>query len=167
MAHLPNSKIKIVLQNLKGEPWTVNSVPTTRVNTSHTLCGGWMSFVRGNDIKVGDICIFELVRECELRVHILGVGREGLDCQNGKVACNRSSGGRAASSHKTLKGLPKKTKGKCPKASKRRQDVPFATDVRKQCSASKTHTRVPACSQSKVANKKLGKDFNYISGICS
>ncbi|XP_065618441.1 B3 domain-containing protein Os01g0723500 isoform X2 [Quercus suber] len=155
MAHLPNSKIKIVLQNLKGECWTVNSVPTTRVNTSHTLCGGWIAFVRCNDIKVGDICIFELVRECELRVHILGVGREGLDCQNGKVACSRSSGGRAPSSHKTLKVLPKKTKGKSPKASKRRQEAPFSIDVRKQCSASKTYTRAPVGSQSKAANKKL------------
>lgn len=161
MAHLPNSKIKIVLQNLKGECWTVNSVPTTRVNTSHTLCGGWIAFVRCNDIKVGDICIFELVRECELRVHILGVGREGLDCQNGKVACSRSSGGRAPSSHKTLKVLPKKTKGKSPKASKRRQEAPFSIDVRKQCSASKTYTRAPVGSQSKAANKKLGKVFNY------
>lgn len=162
MAHLPNSKIKIVLQNLKGECWTVNSVPTTRVNTSHTLCGGWIAFVRCNDIKVGDICIFELVRECELRVHILGVGREGLDCQNGKVACSRSSGGRAPSSHKTPKVLPKKTKGKSPKASKRRQEAPFSIDVRKQCSASKTYTRAPVGSQSKAANKKLGKVFNYI-----
>ncbi|KAM3758347.1 hypothetical protein ACB098_01G036300 [Castanea mollissima] len=155
MAHLPNSKIKIVLQNLKGECWTVNSVPTTRVNTSHTLCGGWIAFVRCNDIKVGDICVFELVRECELRVHILGVGREGLDCQNGKVVCSRSSGGRAPSSHKTSKVLPKKTKGKSPKASKRRQEVPFSIDVRKQCSASKTYTRAPVGSQSKAANKKL------------
>ncbi|KAI3802370.1 hypothetical protein L1987_30502 [Smallanthus sonchifolius] len=39
MAHLPKCKVKIVLHNLKGEYWTVNSIPTTRVQTSHTLCG--------------------------------------------------------------------------------------------------------------------------------
>ncbi|KAF5468345.1 hypothetical protein F2P56_012503 [Juglans regia] len=149
MAHLPNSKTKIVLQNLEGECWTVNSVPTTRVNTSHTLCGGWMAFVRGNDIKIGDICIFELVHECELRVHILGVGREVLDCQNGKVVCSRPSAG-----HKNLKSLPKKTRGKSPKASKRHHEQTFSVDVRKQCST-KNYTKVPVSSQSKSANKKL------------
>ncbi|KAE8100598.1 hypothetical protein FH972_018483 [Carpinus fangiana] len=154
-AHLPNSKTKIVLQNLKGESWTVNSVPTTRVNTSHTLCGGWMAFVRGNDIKIGDICIFELVLECELRVHVFGVGREELDCQNGKVASSRPSAGHAVTSLKSLKGLSKKTRGKSPKPSKRRQELPFSIDVKKQCGASKAYAKVPVCSQSKTANKML------------
>ena len=158
-AHLPNSKTKIVLQNLKGESWTVNSVPTTRVNTSHTLCGGWMAFVRGNDIKIGDICIFELVLECELRVHVFGVGREELDCQNGKVACSRPSAGHAVTSLKSLKGLSKKTRGKSSKPSKRRQESPFSIDVKKQCGTSKAYAKVPVCSQSKTANKKLGKDL--------
>ncbi|MCI75599.1 B3 domain-containing protein, partial [Trifolium medium] len=34
------------------------------------MCGGWLDFVRGNGIKVGDVCIFELKGECELRVRI-------------------------------------------------------------------------------------------------
>ncbi|KAL4273397.1 hypothetical protein GQ457_13G020020 [Hibiscus cannabinus] len=88
MEHLPNCKTEIVLRNLKGSCWTVNSVPTTRVHTSHTLCGGWLSFVRGNEIKVGDICIFELVRKFEFHVHILRVGEEDLDKQSGKAVAN-------------------------------------------------------------------------------
>lgn len=156
MAHLPNFKTKIVLQNLEGECWTVNSVPTTRVNTSHTLCGGWLAFVRGNDIKIGDICIFELVHECELRVRILGVGREVLDSQNGKVVCSRPSAG-----HKNLKSLPKKTRGKSPKASKRHHEQTLSVDVRKQCNTM-NYAIVPVSSQSKSANKMLGKDSNYI-----
>lgn len=88
MEHLPKCKIKIVLRNLKGDCWTVNSVPTTKVHTLHTFCGGWMAFVRGNGLKMGDICIFELVRKCEMRVHILGAGKEGIDGQSGKTISN-------------------------------------------------------------------------------
>ncbi|GMI78518.1 hypothetical protein like AT5G66980 [Hibiscus trionum] len=88
MEHLPKCKTEIVLRNLKGSCWTVNSVPTTRVHTSHTLCGGWLSFVRGNEIKVGDICIFEFVRKFEFHVHILRVGKEDLGKQSGKAVAN-------------------------------------------------------------------------------
>ncbi|KAK9053879.1 hypothetical protein SSX86_024954 [Deinandra increscens subsp. villosa] len=78
-AYLPNCKVKIVLHNLKGESWTVNSIPTTRVQTSHTFCGGWLAFVRGNNINIRDVCIFELVGKCEMRVNILRVRQEPLD----------------------------------------------------------------------------------------
>ncbi|KAK6245308.1 hypothetical protein SCA6_008398 [Theobroma cacao] len=91
MEHLPKCKTEIVLRNLKGACWTVNSVPTTRVHTSHTLCGGWLGFVRSNEIKVGDICIFEFVRKFELRVHILRVGGEDPDRQSGKAVSNKSA----------------------------------------------------------------------------
>ncbi|KAJ9674555.1 hypothetical protein PVL29_023850 [Vitis rotundifolia] len=111
MEHLPKCKIKIVLRNLKGDCWTVNSVPTTKVHTLHTFCGGWMAFVRGNDLKMGDICIFELVRKCEMRVHILGAGKEGIDGQSGKTMSNGFTPGCAATSHKNPEGLPKKPKG--------------------------------------------------------
>ncbi|XP_076903299.1 B3 domain-containing protein Os11g0197600-like isoform X2 [Bidens hawaiensis] len=85
MAHLPNSKVKILLHNLKGETWTVNSIPTTRVQTSHTFCGGWLAFVRGNSINVRDVCIFELVGKCEMCVNILRVRQEqdSLDHEHG------------------------------------------------------------------------------------
>ncbi|XP_031127344.1 B3 domain-containing protein Os01g0723500-like isoform X1 [Ipomoea triloba] len=85
MEHLPNCRTKIILRNLKGQSWTVNSIPTTRVQTLHTFCGGWMAFVRDNDIQMGDICIFELVGKCEMRVHICAIGKKGLDYQNGSI----------------------------------------------------------------------------------
>ncbi|AES59522.1 plant-specific B3-DNA-binding domain protein [Medicago truncatula] len=84
MEHLKKGRIKIILHNMKGECWIVNSVPTAKVPKSHTLCAGWMSFVHANNIKIGDVCIFELINDCELRVRIAGVGKEGLDCQVGK-----------------------------------------------------------------------------------
>ncbi|XP_073134230.1 B3 domain-containing protein Os01g0723500-like isoform X2 [Henckelia pumila] len=81
--HLPNLKTKIVLHNLNGQCWSVNSIPTKRVQTLHTFCGGWMAFVRDNDIQIGDICIFELTGKCEMRVHICGIGKKGLNYRNG------------------------------------------------------------------------------------
>ncbi|XP_076913659.1 B3 domain-containing protein Os01g0723500-like [Bidens hawaiensis] len=83
MAYLPNCKVIIVLHNLKGESWTVNSIPTTRVQTSHTFCGGWLVFVRGNNINVSDICIFELVGNCEMRVNIIRVRQEPEESEHG------------------------------------------------------------------------------------
>ncbi|XP_047328187.1 B3 domain-containing protein Os11g0197600-like [Impatiens glandulifera] len=96
LAHLPKCKVKIVLRNLQGECWTVNSIPSTKVHMSHTFCGGWVAFVRDNNIKFGDICIFELVGKCELRVYILRVGKELQDCQSGKPALKGLTNERAA-----------------------------------------------------------------------
>lgn len=182
MAHLPNCKVKIVLQNSEGECWTVNSVPSTRVHTSHTLCGGWMAFVRNNDIKIGDICIFELMHEYEFRVHVLGVGKEGVDCQSGKVAPSRQTAGHAVMSHKNFKGLSKKSKGNSSKVhskslklldisdkkvSKKHVNAAFANETKKHGSTSKTFTKVAVCSQSKAVSKRLGKDLNSIkSSAC-
>ncbi|KAL0287531.1 UNVERIFIED_CONTAM: hypothetical protein Sangu_2687600 [Sesamum angustifolium] len=84
--HLPKCKVKIVLRNIKGDSWTVNSIPTTKVQTSHTFCGGWLSFVRDNNVDIGDICIFELVRKFELHVRILRVGKEGIVGHDGEAA---------------------------------------------------------------------------------
>lgn len=78
MEHLPNCRTAITLRNLQGECWTVNSVPTVKVQTLHTFCGGWMAFVRDNGIQIRDICIFELVGRCEMRVHITSVGKTSI-----------------------------------------------------------------------------------------
>lgn len=180
MAHLPNCKVKIVLQNVKGETWTVNSVPSTRVHTSHTLCGGWMAFVRYNDIKIGDICIFELVAECEFHVHIRRVGKEGVDCQSGKVTSSRLGAGHGVTSHKSFKALPKKMRGNSSKVhmksikmldvsdkkvSKKLLEAAFPNDTKKHGSTSKTLTKVVLSSQSKAASKKMGKGSNYLLRI--
>lgn len=108
MDHLPKCKVQIVLRNINGDTWVVNSIPTTKVQTSHTFCGGWLSFVRENNINLGDICIFELVRECELQVHILRVRTEGIDVQNGKPACKACGKGSIATLQKISGRLSKK-----------------------------------------------------------
>lgn len=110
MAHLPNCKTEVVLHNLKGASWTVNSVPTTKVHTSHTFCGGWLAFVRSNEIKLGDICIFELVHKCELHVYILRVGKQYPDSQRGTTVLTGSNVSSTTISCKQLDGVPKKVK---------------------------------------------------------
>ncbi|XP_014502687.1 B3 domain-containing protein Os11g0197600 [Vigna radiata var. radiata] len=157
MAHLPNCKIKIILHNLKGEHWTVNSVPTTRVHTSHTLCGGWMAFVRGNNIKIGDICIFELVNECELRVHIAGIGKDGLeDDQVGRVNAGHAGTTRympmnAKVNSKSIRKVDLSDK-KWPKIG---QETVLSIDLKKSGRASNTSKKMGLCPQSKAAHKKL------------
>ncbi|KAG8377681.1 hypothetical protein BUALT_Bualt08G0058100 [Buddleja alternifolia] len=106
--HLPKCKVKIVLHNLKGESWTVNSIPTTKVQTSHTFCGGWLSFVRDNNVDIGDICIFELVRQCELQVRILRVGNEGIDGHDGEAAYGGRNNGCTTTSKKMSRRKSKK-----------------------------------------------------------
>ncbi|KAH9758456.1 B3 domain-containing protein [Citrus sinensis] len=110
MAHLPNCKTEVVLHNLKGASWTVNSVPTTKVHTSHTFCGGWLAFVRSNEIKLGDICIFELVHKCELHVYILRVGKQYPDSQRGTTVLTGSNVSSTTISCKQFDGVPKKVK---------------------------------------------------------
>lgn len=105
--HLPKCKVKIILRNLKGEGWTVNSIPTTKVQTSHTFCGGWLSFVRDNNIGIGDICIFELICKFELRVRILRVGKEGIDGHDSEAAHGGKNSG--STSVKVSRRKPKKT----------------------------------------------------------
>ncbi|KAJ9166166.1 hypothetical protein P3X46_020950 [Hevea brasiliensis] len=166
-AHLPNCKTEIVLRTVKGACWTVNSVPTTRVHTSHTFCGGWMAFVRSNDIKIGDVCIFELVRKCELRVFILRVGKEVLDNQSGNLASNGVSVGCTATSHKT-ECFPKKSRKntlkahswlttkleKCDKKGSNKSQL-AAVSRRKRGNATKGSARAMLCSQSRGGNEKL------------
>lgn len=136
-----------------------------------------MAFVRYNDIKIGDVCIFELVGECEFRVHILGVGKEGVDYQSGKVSSNRLGAGHGVTSHKSFKAVPKKMRGNSSKVhmksikmldvsdkkvSKKLLEAAFPNEAKKHGNTSKALTKVALCSQSKAVNKKLGKVSNYL-----
>ncbi|KAL9264551.1 B3 domain-containing protein [Drosera capensis] len=88
--HLPKIRTKVVIWNLKGECWTVTSIPSVRSRTvQHIFCAGWRAFVRDNSIKMGDVCIFEKVGDCELRAHTL---RLGLD-EVGSYSKKDGSGG--------------------------------------------------------------------------
>ena len=66
-AHLKKIKTRMALRNLQGETWEVNCIPS---RGKHNLSGGWVAFAHGNNLKVGDICIFELVGENEFQVNI-------------------------------------------------------------------------------------------------
>lgn len=84
--HFPNCRIKVTLMNLDGKCWIVNSIPSAKQHmTTHTLCGGWIAFVRGNSIKIEDVCIFELVGNFEMRVRVIRLGLEGMECQIGSI----------------------------------------------------------------------------------
>ncbi|GAB2218326.1 hypothetical protein Droror1_Dr00001546 [Drosera rotundifolia] len=88
--HLPKIRTKVVIRNLKGECWTVTSIPFVRSRTvQHTFCAGWRAFVRDNSIKMGDVCIFEKVGDCEIRAHTF---RLGLD-KAGSCSQKDGSGG--------------------------------------------------------------------------
>lgn len=158
MAYLPNCKVKIVLQNLKGESWIVNSIPTTRVQTSHTFCGGWLNFVRGNNINVRDVCIFELVGNCEMRVNILRVRQEAVEYEEQQQ--QQGSSDVKALTHKTSGKLAKKAKGKSRKTQKlsmmEGQKVAFSIEKVKLGIAAKGSV---VGSQSKTTtNGKPGKE---------
>lgn len=59
------------LQTSTGKTWAVKS--TARSNhTSMRLQGaGWRRFVSANNLKLGDICVFELINKQVFKVHIL------------------------------------------------------------------------------------------------
>ncbi|KAI5410600.1 hypothetical protein KIW84_055934 [Lathyrus oleraceus] len=57
----PLTNLPIQKAIMSAEYGTNNNYANGR--TIHTFCGGWMAFVRGNSIKVGDVCIFELIRQ--------------------------------------------------------------------------------------------------------
>ncbi|KAI3762906.1 hypothetical protein L1987_53348 [Smallanthus sonchifolius] len=152
MAYLPNWKVKIVLHNLKGESWTVNSIPTTRVQTSHTFCGGWLAFVRSNNINVRDICIFELVGDCEMRVKILRVRQETLDDEHGDLKGSTNGACKKVPGRLTKKVKRKSLKTQIPTLIEG-QKVAFSIEKVKLGIAAKGSVD----SHSRTTNRKSGK----------
>lgn len=65
--HLPRCTTKIVLRNSEDQSWEVKYVRKVK---THMLSLGWGAFVDDNKLKIGDICIFELLAEKEIRVHV-------------------------------------------------------------------------------------------------
>ncbi|XP_059431923.1 B3 domain-containing protein Os01g0723500-like isoform X2 [Corylus avellana] len=76
--HLPQCTTTIVLRNSEGRSWKVKYVSTEK---SYALSQGWAVFVRDNKLKIGDICIFELLAKKEIRVHIFRRPRIELTCK--------------------------------------------------------------------------------------
>ncbi|KAK9136205.1 hypothetical protein Syun_015535 [Stephania yunnanensis] len=69
--HLHSMPKRIFLLNLGGTRWSVRVLPKP---TTKLLASGFRNFSRDNNLKVGDYCVFELVNETELKVHIFPRG---------------------------------------------------------------------------------------------
>lgn len=131
-----------------------------------------MAFVRDNNINTGDVCIFELVGKCELRVYILRVGQEGLECQNGKAA--GSANGCGATSHKNSEAFPKKKRRKTRKVLLQRINKVEISDNRtsnleelilgKRNQETGLNNDRTSGRPSNVCSGKLGKVFNTSTG---
>lgn len=65
--HFEKGKTKIKLTNSEDKTWDVNY---TVNNGRSVFVGGWRSFARDNNLKIGNVCIFELAAEKVLQVHI-------------------------------------------------------------------------------------------------
>ncbi|XP_039121997.1 B3 domain-containing protein Os01g0723500-like [Dioscorea cayenensis subsp. rotundata] len=69
LAHLPRNKSVLILKDPNMKSWEVTHIP--RKVDLDRLSGGWPAFCHGNDLKIGDLCVFELVKPLELNVHII------------------------------------------------------------------------------------------------
>ncbi|CAL5329173.1 unnamed protein product [Camellia sinensis] len=67
VVHFPLDKSHIVLWDSKGKDWNVTVL---FINGRHKFSEGWRSFVLANQLKEGDVCIFELIKEKEMLVHV-------------------------------------------------------------------------------------------------
>ena len=65
--HLPKEKTKVFLWDAKEREWEVIFTPCGHRGS---LTAGWCAFSRANDLREGDVCIFELVGECQMQVRI-------------------------------------------------------------------------------------------------
>ncbi|XP_062018640.1 B3 domain-containing protein Os01g0723500-like [Rosa rugosa] len=69
--YLPANNYKFLLRNaedLEGRTWEVNGVPT---NDRVMLSAGWAAFLRGNQVKKGDVCWLELESKSKMVAHII------------------------------------------------------------------------------------------------
>ncbi|KAF9600019.1 hypothetical protein IFM89_002492 [Coptis chinensis] len=68
-AYLPRCKSQFVVKDWRGTAWILNYT----CGATAAFCGGLSAFVKGHLLKEGDICIFELKGELEMRVHIFPI----------------------------------------------------------------------------------------------
>lgn len=67
--YLPKRNTSISLIDPTGRPWEVNFVRHL-CKRGGSFSGGWPAFSHGNNLREEDVCMFELVGECRMRVHI-------------------------------------------------------------------------------------------------
>ncbi|CAN6460007.1 unnamed protein product [Victoria cruziana] len=83
--YLPSTACDMTLHGPSGKPWPVRYVSTPLYGG---LSGGWIKFTLHHNIEVGDVCVFELIKEKELKVHIFRVLQEIVPLK--RNACIRS-----------------------------------------------------------------------------
>ncbi|KAF9600015.1 hypothetical protein IFM89_002488 [Coptis chinensis] len=68
-AHLPVDKTEFVVKDWGGKAWIM------KYTCGHTaaFCGGWTAFVVEHQLIEGDICLFELTDEKEMRAHLFPI----------------------------------------------------------------------------------------------
>ncbi|XP_039121995.1 B3 domain-containing protein Os01g0723500-like [Dioscorea cayenensis subsp. rotundata] len=66
--HLPRKNSVLIIRDPNMKSWEVTHIP--REGGRDSLSAGWHNFCHGNDLKLGDICVFELVKPCQLNAHI-------------------------------------------------------------------------------------------------
>ncbi|KAK8263951.1 hypothetical protein V6Z11_D12G074500 [Gossypium hirsutum] len=68
---LPKHNCNLTLCNSAGKTWPMMFYRNTESKKlSAQLYGGWKTFVKDNRINVGDICVFELIRQPEILMKV-------------------------------------------------------------------------------------------------
>ncbi|KAI3857051.1 hypothetical protein MKX03_015423 [Papaver bracteatum] len=85
-SHLTNiTRMVITLKVSDEKTWEVGYVSQRYVSrrpTAYKIAEGWREFVADNDLKEGDVCVFELVDLCKnfkMNVHIFRLEQDGID----------------------------------------------------------------------------------------
>ncbi|PAN41645.1 hypothetical protein PAHAL_8G058900 [Panicum hallii] len=69
---LPRTSKKMTLWDPLGKPWEVNYVYYSDRSVA-SFSGGWGKFALGNNLEKFDVCVFELFKEDNIKVHIYRV----------------------------------------------------------------------------------------------
>ncbi|KAI4313559.1 hypothetical protein L6164_026524 [Bauhinia variegata] len=57
--HMEKKQGTVILEVLGGRTWSATYI-------GHKMCSGWYKFARDNNLKVGDVCVFEMTNSIEL-----------------------------------------------------------------------------------------------------
>lgn len=71
--YFPETKTEMILWDSEGKRWPIMYNSYGRRGG---FSAGWGKFSRNHNIEKDDVCIFELIKEYEMRVHIYRVVEE-------------------------------------------------------------------------------------------
>lgn len=69
---LPKASSPMTLCDPSGKNWETRYAYNTR-RRSGGISGGWIFFTFGNNLEANDVCIFELIEQNKMQVHIFRV----------------------------------------------------------------------------------------------